>query len=322
MATEPVGAYVHFSTGKLPRRERVPFWREAFGRHVVRLDIEPLSEAEFDAEGSVLSLPGLRVHWASYSAATRILRPRELISGGDDNVALLIDPAGTVVFSQAGSEVALERGGAVAILQKEPAIMRFASARYMAVMAPLKALQPFTRSLEDRAGLHVPRATDALRLLLGYVDLLRKEQSVAKPEVAALAVAHVYDLMALALGATRDGAALAAARGVKAARLKAIKSHIVENLGARDLSARSVAAHYALSPRYVHVLFEGEGTTFSAFLLEQRLLLAHRMLKSPRYATSKIAAIAFAAGFGDLSHFNHCVRRKFGASPSEIRGGS
>jgi transcriptional regulator GlxA family with amidase domain len=46
------------------------------------------------------------------------------------------------------------------------------------------------------------------------------------------------------------------------------------------------------------------------------------MLKSPRYARSTIAAIAFAAGFGDLSHFNHCFRRKFGASPTEIREGS
>jgi AraC-like DNA-binding protein len=101
--------------------------------------------------------------------------------------------------------------------------------------------------------------------------------------------------------------------------LKAIKSYIVENQSAQDLSVQSVGRHFALTPRYVHVLFEREGTTFSTFLLEQRLLLAHRMLKSPRYASSTIAAIAYAAGFGDLSHFNHCFRRRFAASPTEIR---
>jgi AraC-like DNA-binding protein len=185
--------------------------------------------------------------------------------------------------------------------------------------APLQALQPFTRSLEDRAGQHVPRTTEALRLLVSYIDLLQKERNMSNPKVIGLTVAHVYDLMALALGATRDGAALAMDRGVKAARLKSIKSYIVEHLAAHDLSVRSVADHYALTPRYVHVLFEREGITFSTFLLEQRLLLAHRMLQSPRYASSTISAIAFAAGFGDLSHFNHCFRRKFGASPTEIR---
>lgn len=318
-SNEPSGGYVHFSTRDLPLRERVPFWREAYGRHVVQLDIEPLSEAQFDAKGSLLSLPGLGVHWSSYSSPTRLARPRELISANDDGVALLIDPKGTVIFSQAGSEVALESGSAVAILHKEPATMSFPNARYLGVIAPLKALQPLTRSLEDQAGRHVPRGTEALCLLLGYIGLLQKEQSLSDTEVTALAVAHIYDLMALALGATRDGAALAMDRGVKAARLRAIKSYIVENLSAQDLSVQSVGRHFALTPRYVHVLFEREGTTFSTFLLEQRLLLAHRMLKSPRYASSTIAAIAYAAGFGDLSHFNHCFRRRFAASPTEIR---
>jgi AraC-like DNA-binding protein len=103
----------------------------------------------------------------------------------------------------------------------------------------------------------------------------------------------MHDLMALALGATRDGAALALGGGVRAAGLKAIEAHICENLAMHDLSVQSVAAHYGLSPRYIHMLFEGEGTTFSTFVREQR--------------------------FGDLSHFNRSFRRRFGASPTEVR---
>jgi AraC-like DNA-binding protein len=74
-----------------------------------------------------------------------------------------------------------------------------------------------------------------------------------------------------------------------------------------------------LSPRYIHMLFEGEGTTFSTFVREQRLLHARNMLRSPRYGGQAISSIAFAAGFGDLSHFNRSFRRRFGASPTELR---
>jgi AraC-like DNA-binding protein len=318
-ATGRAVSCIHFSTRDRPNSERVPFWCELFGKNVIRTRIELASEARFDAQSTLLSAPGLRVHWSSYSAGARVLRPRELITANDDNIALLIDRNGTAAFSQAGHEVTLERGGGVAVLQTEPASMVFPRVRYMAVMAPLKALCHLARSVEDRAGHHIPSNTEALRLLAGYVDLLRHEPNFCDCELAALAVAHIHDLMAVALGATRDGASLAMERGVPAARLKAIQNYICENLAKLSLSAQSVAAQYGLSVRYIHMLFEREGTTFSTFVREQRLLRARTMLRSPRYAECSISSIALAVGFGDLSHFNRSFRGRFGASPTEVR---
>ena len=74
-----------------------------------------------------------------------------------------------------------------------------------------------------------------------------------------------------------------------------------------------------LAPRYIQRLFEAEGSTFSSFVLEQKLARAHRMLTDVRYATSTISAIAFAAGFGDLSYFHRVYRRRYGATPAETR---
>jgi AraC-like DNA-binding protein len=67
------------------------------------------------------------------------------------------------------------------------------------------------------------------------------------------------------------------------------------------------------------MLFESEGTTFSQFALAERLACAHRLLLDPRHAHQSIGAIAYASGFGDLSHFNHAFRRRYGATPSEVR---
>ena len=62
-----------------------------------------------------------------------------------------------------------------------------------------------------------------------------------------------------------------------------------------------------------------KGTTYSRFLLDQRLKRAHRMLSDPGQAERTISAIAYAAGFGDLSHFNRAFRRRYGESPSDVR---
>ena len=76
---------------------------------------------------------------------------------------------------------------------------------------------------------------------------------------------------------------------------------------------------YAPRTRYVHKLFENKGFTFSSFVRDQRLACAHRMLSDPRLADHTIGSIAFDVGFGDLSYFNRTFRRRYGATPGEIR---
>jgi AraC-like DNA-binding protein len=126
------------------------------------------------------------------------------------------------------------------------------------------------------------------------------------------------DLMALAIGATRDATEIAKGRGVRAARLRIIKEDIATQLDRADLSVATIAARHRIKPRWIQRLFEREGTTFTEYVLAQRLARAHRLLADPRYAGQKISTIAFNVGFGDLSYFNHAFRR-YGAAPSELR---
>jgi AraC-like DNA-binding protein len=69
----------------------------------------------------------------------------------------------------------------------------------------------------------------------------------------------------------------------------------------------------------VQLLFEEDGETFTDYVMEQRLVSAYRMLREERFRHLTIAAIAYRAGFGDLSHFNRNFKRRFGDTPSEIR---
>ena len=124
--------------------------------------------------------------------------------------------------------------------------------------------------------------------------------------------------IALALGTTYDAAALTKARGLRAARLQAIKVDIEAEL-AQDVSLAALAARHRLPLRYVRRLFEEEGTTFTEFVLSRRLARAHRMLLNPRAIHLKIGTVATEAGFGNLSYFNEAFRRRYDATPSDVR---
>jgi len=63
-----------------------------------------------------------------------------------------------------------------------------------------------------------------------------------------------------------------------------------------------------------------EGSSFSEFVLGERLARLHRVLSDPRMSARLIGAIAMETGFGDLSYFNRAFRRRYGASPSDVRG--
>ena len=141
-------------------------------------------------------------------------------------------------------------------------------------------------------------------------------QRLHTPEIRRLAVTHIHELISLAtVSATRDSLAIAEGRGIRAARLRAIMTDISANLSDCDLTAAAVARRQRVTPRYVHKLFESEGLSFSAFVLEQRLSRAHRILSEPRLSDRTIGSVAFDVGFGDLSYFNRVFRRRDSCDP-------
>ena len=105
----------------------------------------------------------------------------------------------------------------------------------------------------------------------------------------------------------------------RAARLHAIKSDINAHLGDGALSVAAVAARHHLTLRYLQKLFEIEGSNYSAFVLGERLTRAHRLLTNPLHAGCPIGAVAYDVGFNDLSYFNRTFRRRYGATPSDVR---
>ena len=74
-------------------------------------------------------------------------------------------------------------------------------------------------------------------------------------------------------------------------RLTAIVADVLTNLSDPELTVTAVALRQGVTPRYIHLLLEGDGTTFSEFVLNARLVHAYRMLTSARFDKSTITNI-------------------------------
>jgi AraC-like DNA-binding protein len=252
-------------------------------------------------------------------SAMRNRHSAELID--NDDLVMVIIERGTGVLEHKGrvvevseGEVALTDGGEVGtfgcLAPVHVTNLRFQRERLAMGVANLgQALQ-------------VSKVADspALRLLTRYARSLGDETSLETADAGRTVAAHLHDLAALALGATNDAAAVANTRGLRAARLQAIKADIQQNLSDARLSAETVAARHGISARYVRLLLEAEGVSFSEVVLGARLQRARRMLADPRHSGLTISAIAFDCGFSDLSYFNRTFRRRFGLTPSALRG--
>jgi AraC-like DNA-binding protein len=308
-----------FSTQTVPKRERVAAWYDVLGRQAVRLDAQPLSE-HHRVDGVVLGLPSLPIVAANTTPA-RIGRTRQLVGDGNDNLRFIVarKSANTSIAAQRERETTVEPGGAVLLSNAAPNSIIFpSSVRLFVLHLNPMALRPLLRDFDTAFARAISKRAEALKLLSNYIGWLYA-QPLASPELQQVAVAHVYDLAALAIGATRDATEMAKNRGLRAARMSAIKADIRANLACEALSINEIALRQRVTPRYIQKLFEGEDTTFTEFVLNERLMRAHRMLTDLRFVDRLIGAIAFDVGFGDLSYFNNSFRRRFGRTPSDVR---
>lgn len=313
------GGALRFSTDDLPERDRLPIWREAFGRTITKMDMEPIGDEPFRSRADIQMLPNLSIAFVS-SSPNRVTRTPALIADGSDDLVFGILLGGEAVAHQGKREVGFRAGEALLWSNDTPdGCLYNSSIDFLALAFSRATLTQAVANIDDALMQLVPRDNEAMRLVTGYVKVLKDEIGHMSPELQAASAAHVQDLVALALGARPDATHIARGRGVRAARLRALKADILTNLIRRDMSIETVARRHGISPRYVRTLFDSDQTTFTDFVLNQRLARAHRCLVDPRFAGRMISTIAFESGFGDLSYFNHVFRRRYGATPSDIR---
>ncbi|MDX3242592.1 AraC family transcriptional regulator [Streptomyces sp. ME18-1-4] len=99
--------------------------------------------------------------------------------------------------------------------------------------------------------------------------------------------------------------------------LARIREFIEVHLTDPDLSPQSIALAHHISVRYLHKLFQSNGTTVSRWVRQRRLDVSRQELGRTSHQRPTMATVAHQAGFVSPSHFSRAFRDAHGMSPSE-----
>lgn len=308
----------HFSTETHPERDRMAFFHEVVARHIAGRTFNAVAETRIKAEIKALTLlEGVTVATGSYSPIIG-LRTRELLRDGRDDYLLTVHTHDHEVSVDGGRPMLIPAGNLMLISEAMRSQFQLPATVVKVLSLQRSRLQSLVPRIDMEAFHQVPAVADGMPLLTGYADILR----TAPPQgdvARGVAAGHLYDLVALVLDAFVSGGATRNGTGLRAARLDLVKREIQRHLQDADFGIEDAARSQGISPRYIQRLFEAKGTTFSEFLRDSRLDLAFERLRLAAPGESSITMLAYDCGFQDLSSFNRSFRRRYGATPSDIR---
>jgi AraC-like DNA-binding protein len=300
---------IYFDTDTLPERDRFPAFCEEFVRRRTALDIVKRGEGPFRGVMDFLRA-GPVVVGSHFSTPT----------DGDDSFLVALCRSGVAYLTQLGADLKLEPGSAFVCDSGYAGEVHITADTWLSlVRIPRIAMTKLLPRAVRLAGATLDRNNVARRLLYGYLgwtlDVVPEDHGRAMQ----LYGEHILDLIVLALGAEGEAREFVEQRSVGAIRRDAIIREIGSRSDDPGLNATTIAAQIGVTPRYVHLLLEETGKSFTHHVLERRLDKVATLLRDPRWRQRKIADIAAEAGFTDLSYFNRSFRRHYRATPSDIR---
>ena len=297
-------------------------WQDHYMAHHGHLDLRRPEDRPFSLRFTFTPYGAVAVGQFAGTFGGIARTPHHIIAKPSDTVCVVLNRGRTrLTCSHGGREYDLEPEGVTMFLDSVPSEgWGEAENKLLFVPVPRSSLAQLIDHPEDLTGRLLDPSKPATRHLKRYLALLSQyDDTNEDDQLSAHIGATVLDLIALALGATKDVAQRAHIRGLRAARVQDVIARIAAGFANPAFSPGDVAADLGVSERYVQDLLQETGSTFTARLLELRLQRARHMLSDFRCDRLKVSEIANACGFNEIPYFNRCFRRRFGESPTGFR---
>lgn len=311
---------MHYTTRNVPAGSKVGYWNELASSVFAPMEAKPLDRDRFEAELDTVRLGHTWLANARSTPATVVRNPGHQVKTRERPYFLHLQLKGSLKVVQDGRESLLDRGDLVLTDSAMPYTLRHEEDTSTLVMI-LTAGDLANRlpAPDDLLGVKLSgregMAATASSLLIG---VWQQAQTGDIPDTMGDTLASaVLDVFAAAWIATSKVQVPESA--VSISRRIQIRRHVEAHLRDPDLSARTVAAAFGISPRYLHIIFSSGDETVSNLILRRRLEECAKQLRDPIWQRRTITEIAFSWGFNNATHFARVFREKYALSPRDYR---
>lgn len=304
-----------FSTKGLRGSDRVEKWESHNAKALLGLTARSIDEEPLDATELNLHLP--RMNFAHVSANAHVIERNaaHIRKNSADAVVMYFNLFGEAFFYHRDGVRALNPGTAIVCDADRPFVRGFAKGLQELVLVVPK---PLFAEITDDATPHrgepyvttFGKSHNADEFATGIASLM----SDAMNERDNRRLQEIEDEVVDLLRGVFAGSGATSSR----TRFRAVASSVDRHLRNPDLSAGMISALVGLSERQLSRVVSAEGYSMPQLIMERRLELAMRVLRSPKSVGMNITDVASYCGFSSLPTFSRMFSKKYGFSPSEV----
>ena len=312
---------MELTTERVPERDRLAYWSQAVSRVLAPATVTARDTRSFSGRLASDHMGFLQITTLAADAQRICWDARQLAADKRGLLTVAMQKSGAARLRQAGRVAELAPGQLVLVDTGRPHVLDHAERAELALFTVPAKVVGLRCGEVDQALARVISPDEGMgRLLAPFLESLSVSARTARPDVAHRLAGNTADLVAT-LVAEQAGAGYADPDAARTALLTRIRQFVDQRLEDPDLDPTAVAAANNISVRYLHRLFENEGTTVRRWIQRRRLEECARELTRRSGSAPSVSAVARRWGFTNASHFSRVFRAAYGMSPRQWRTG-
>jgi len=319
-----MSALATISTRDVSPREKFDFWQESLWQLCGKLRANTQADGSFGAKLEYAIIGDVRIAKVTASRHRIVRTPSNIGRSTNDFLKVVLQVKGSSSFEQGGRRVVLSPLEWSIYEATMPYCVSVPEdTETLVAIVPRENIATKRIHLEDILLRKFSGREGMGKLALQFMVSAFDEIPVISPEAEWEIASAISNLIRFT---TLNACEIQSEISLPQVWRDRIKSYIVTHLRDPELSIDKIAAALNCTKRYIHKVFQCEGTSVSESILRMRLSRCRDDLRNPARSLNSITEIAYSWGFNNPAHFSKAFRDEFHVAPSffrrEAQGGS